>query len=119
MRRWNLPARHWRRMRILLDESLPIEVRSELPRHDVRTVREEGWSGLKNGELLARATDQFEVLLTTDRNLQYQQNLNRLPVAVVVLAAGTNRIEDLRRLIPRVLGVLSSLQPRTLSIVGA
>jgi len=106
-------------MRILLDESLPIEVRSELSGHDVRTVREQGWSGLKNGELLARAADQFEVVLTADRNLQHQQNLNRLPVAVVVLAARTNRIEDLRPLIPRVLGVLSSLQSRTLSIVGA
>ena len=106
-------------MRILLDESLPIEVRSELAGHEVRTVREEGWSGLKNGELLARATDQFDVVLTADRNLQYQQNLDRLPAAVVVLAAKSNRIEDLRPLIPRVLGMLSSLQPRTLSIVGA
>ena len=106
-------------MRILLDESLPIEVRSELAGHEVRTVREEGWSGLKNGELLARATDQFDVVLTADRNLQYQQNLDRLPVAVVVLAAKSNRIEDLRPLIPRVLGVLSSLQPRTLSIVAS
>jgi predicted nuclease of predicted toxin-antitoxin system len=106
-------------MRILLDESLPVEVRSELSGHDVRTVREQGWSGLTNGELLERAADPFDVLLTADRNLQYQQNLNRLPVAVVVLTARTNRIEDLRPLTPRVLEVLSSLQPRTLAIVGA
>jgi predicted nuclease of predicted toxin-antitoxin system len=106
-------------MRILLDESLPIELQSEFPGHDVRTVQEMGWSGLKNGELLARAADRFEVLITADQNLRHQQNLSRLPVAVVVLAAKSNRIEELRPLIPRLFGVLSSLQPRTLVQIGA
>jgi len=101
-------------MRILLDESLPIELRSELPGHGVRYVGELAWSGLKNGELLARAAPLFDVLLTADQNLEYQQNLNALPIAVVVLVAQSNRIEQLRPLLSRLLEVLSSLQPRTL-----
>jgi hypothetical protein len=78
-----------------------------------------GWGGLKNGELLARATSQFDVLLTADQNLPYQQNLDRLPIAVVVIAAKNSRIETLRALVPRLLAALSSIQPRTLIHVGA
>ena len=101
-------------MRILLDESLPKELQSELSGHDVRTVQEMGWSSLKNGELLARSVNQFDVFLTADQNLRYQQNLSALPVAVAVLVAKSNRIQDLRPLIPELLGALSALQPRTL-----
>lgn len=73
-------------MRILLDESLPIELCSEVFGHDVRYLREMGWSGLKNGELLRRAVASFDLLLTadSDQNLEYPQNLNRLPVAVAL-----------------------------------
>jgi len=105
-------------MRILLDESLPAELQAELPGHEVRTVREMGWSGPKNGELLARSANQFDVFLTADQNLQYQQNLLMLPVAVVVLAAKSNRIADLRSLIPQLIAVLSGLLPRTLKQIG-
>jgi Domain of unknown function (DUF5615) len=101
-------------MRLLLDESLPIELRYEVPGHDVRFVQEMGWSGLKNGELLGRAAALFDAVLTADQNLEYQQNLATLPVAVVVLVAHSNRIEQLRPLLPRLLQVLASLQPRTL-----
>ena len=101
-------------MRILLDESLPIELCSEVSGHDVRYVREMGWSGLKNGELLRRAAASFDLLLTADQNLEYQQNLNRLPVAVVVLVAPSNRIEQLRPLLLRLPNILASLRPRTL-----
>jgi PIN like domain len=101
-------------MRILLDESLPDELQSELAGHEVRTVRGMSWSGLKNGELLARSAGKFDVFLTADQNLQYQQNLGKLPISVVVLAGKSNRIEDLRSLIPRVLQSLPSLPARTL-----
>ncbi len=101
-------------MRILLDESLPIELRSEVPGHDVRYVRELGWSGLKNGELLARAAPLFDALLTADQNIEYQQNLDALPIAVVVLVARSNRMEQLRLLLPQLFQALSSLQPRSL-----
>jgi hypothetical protein len=101
-------------MRILLDESLPDELQAELTGHDVRTVGGVGWSGLKNGELLARSAREFDVFLTADQNLQYQQNLNKLPISVVVLAAKSNRILDLRPLIPQLLKTLASLPGRTL-----
>jgi hypothetical protein len=106
-------------MRILLDESLPIELRAEIPAHDVRYVRELGWSGLKNGELLARAAPIFDVLLTADRNLEYQQNLEKLPIAVVVLVARSNRVEQLRPLLPELHRALSLLQPCSLVRVEA
>src|SRR5690349_23330108 len=62
-------------MRILLDESLPIELRLDITGHDVRDVTGMGWSGLKNGELLARAATSFDALVTADQNIEYQQNL--------------------------------------------
>lgn len=99
-------------MRILLDESLPIELKTEISGHDVRSVREMGWSGLKNGELLRRASGSFDVFLTADQNLEYQQNLKTLPLAVVVLVAPSNRIEKLRPLLPRLLAALLSLPDR-------
>ena len=106
-------------MRILLDESLPIELRDALPRHAVRSVQEMGWSALTNGELLRRAVDEFDVFLTADQNLQYQQNIKILPIAVAVLVARSNRIESLRPLVPDLLAALTSLEPRTLLLVGA
>ena len=106
-------------MRILLDESLPIELRDELPQHAVRSVREMGWSALKNGELLGRATNQFDEFVTADQNRQYQQNLKILPIAVAVLVARSNRIQSLKPLLPDLLSALTSLEPRTLFRVGA
>lgn len=106
-------------MRILLDESLPKELQSELPGHDVRTVQEMGWSSLKNGEVLARSVNLFDVFLTADQNLRFQQNLSALPIAVAVLVAKSNRIQDLRPLIPELLRSLSALAPRTLVQIGS
>lgn len=106
-------------MRILLDESLPIELRDELPGNSVSSVREMGWSGLKNGELLLRAAARFDVFLTADQNLQYQQNLRTLPLAVAVLVARSNRIQDLKPLIAGLQSALAVLPPRTLVMVGA
>jgi len=105
-------------MRIRLDESLPRELKAELPGHDVRTTQEMGWSSLKNGELLERAAGQFDVFLTADQNLQYQQNLSKLPVAVVVLIARSNRIGDLRPLLPDLLAALLKPSSRTLLRIG-
>ena len=105
-------------MRILLDESLPRRLIRELPGHSVRTVTESGWSGVENGELLRTAASEFDVFLTADQNLEYQQNLRTLPVAVVVLVAHNNRFETLQPLMPAVLVCLEGLQPRTLVSVG-
>ena len=106
-------------MRILLDESLPIELRDALPQHDVHSVQEMGRSALRNGDLLQIAADQFDVFLTADQNLQYQQNLKVLPIAVAVLVARSNRIQSLEPLVPELLSALASMEPRTLLRVGS
>lgn len=73
-------------MRVLFDQGTPVPLRDHLSRHSVRTAFELGWSALKNGELLARAeAEGFEALVTTDRNLKYQQNLAARRIAVIVL----------------------------------
>ena len=79
-------------MRLLLDESVPSRLRRALPGHEVRTVGEMGWSGVKNGKLLALAATAFDAFVTVDKNLPYQQNLSTLPVAVIVLDARSNRV---------------------------
>jgi len=97
-------------MRILLDESLPRKLALSITGHEVQTVQKQGWAGLKNGELLRRASESFEVLVTGDQSLEFQQNLAKVSVAVVVLVAKNNRIETLRPLIPKLLAVLESIQ---------
>ncbi len=74
-------------MRLLLDECVPARFGRALPSHQVPTVVREGWSGIKNGKLLALAAGRFDVLVTVDKNLSYQQDTRNLPVAVVVLDA--------------------------------
>lgn len=113
-----MPAISSLRVRILLDESLPRPLGALLTGHAASTVRDEGWASLKNGELLRRAAERFDVLLTADQNLQYQQNLAALPVAVVVMVADSNRLESLEPLIPQVLELLKTLLPKTLRRVG-
>jgi len=98
-------------MRILLDESLPRELARGLSGHFVRTVVEMGWAGRKNGELLRLASAEFDVLLTADRNLEHQQNLAQLGVGIAVLIARTNRIEDLRPLLPALLAGIPNIRP--------
>jgi hypothetical protein len=105
-------------MRILLDESLPHRLSLALGGHEVRTVVEAGWSGVKNGKLLALASQRFDVFLTADQNLQYQQNLSTLPLAVIVLAARNNRLPTLLPLVPDVMVCLASLLPKTLSVIA-
>ena len=99
-------------MHILLDECMPRKLRRALPTHTVRTIREMGWAGKKNGELLAlMAGHGFEVLRTVDQNLRYQQNLTAAGVAVLVLVARSNRTADLLPLIPGAELALASIKP--------
>jgi predicted nuclease of predicted toxin-antitoxin system len=105
-------------MRVLLDESLPRRLRAELIGHQVLTVVECGWSGVKNGRLLGLAAARFEVFVTADQNLQYQQNLANLPLSVVVLVAKSSRFEALQPLVGAVLEALAELPRRTLVRVG-
>jgi len=106
-------------MRILLDGCAPRPLKRELADYEIRTVVEMGWSGKKNGELLKLMSQEgFTILLTTDQNLRYQQNLEQAGVAVVVLVARSNRLPDLVPLIPDVLSVLSTIAPGQVIEVG-
>lgn len=106
-------------MRVLLDESLPRPLARLVRGHEARTVTEIKWTSLGNGELLRRAAEHFDVVLTADQNIEFQQNLGTLPVAVVVLIAASNRLESLEPLVPELLRALDVLQPKTLVRVGA
>jgi hypothetical protein len=104
-------------MRILLDESVPEALGPLLVGHDWSSVRRQGWAGLMNGVLLSTAASRFDVLLTADKNMQYQQNLATLPMAVLVMRARSNRLVDLEPLMPKVAEACTRLAPRTLSVV--
>ena len=106
-------------MRILLDESLQHDLAKLIVGHDVSTVRDEGWSSIGNGKLLALASAKFDVFVTADRNIEFQQNLARLPMAVVVLVARKNRIQDIEPLLPELARTLNHLPPKALRRVGA
>ena len=106
-------------MRILLDECAPRPLKRELADYEIRTVVEMGWSGKKNGELLLLMSQEgFTILLTTDQNLRYQQNLQQAGVAVVVLVASSNRLPDLLPLVPDARTVLITITPGEVIEVG-
>ncbi len=99
-------------MRLLLDECVPRPLKRELRDYEVKTVVEMGWAGKKNGELLKlMMQESFTILLTTDQNLRYQQNLQQAGVAVVVMVAPSNRLPDLVPLIPSVCSALITIAP--------
>ena len=106
-------------MRILLDESVPGRLGSLLTGHSVATVQRKGWASIKNGKLLALAAGEFDVLLTADKGMEYQQNLATLPVSILIVLARSNRLEDLAAGVPVILSALAELQPRTLRKVVA
>lgn len=94
-------------MRLLLDECIDRKLVREFPSYEVKTVPQMGWAGIKNGQLLALAEAEFDVFITVDRNLSFQQNLPQFDIAVIVLQAPSNRLADLRPLAPKILAILS------------
>ena len=106
-------------MRVLLDESLPRTLVAHLTGLTVETVYDRGWSGLRNGELLQRASESCDVFLTADQNLPYQQNLTGYPIRVVVLAAVTNRVVDLLPLLERAVACARELELGEVRVVRA
>jgi hypothetical protein len=98
-------------MRVLLDACVPQDLRHGLGQHNTMTARYAGLSRLDNGKLLDAMVGQFDVLVTTDKRLQYQQNLAGRTIAVVVLNARGNRLKDLLPLVPELLTVLDDIQP--------
>ncbi len=93
-------------MKILLDECIDRRLVKEIAGHEVKTVPQMGWATIKDGELLALAEKDFEVFVTVDRNLSFQQHLPRYSLAVIVLRARSNRLQDLRPLVPKLLEML-------------
>lgn len=105
-------------MRVLLDEGVPQRLGRDIAGHDVSTVRQMAWTGMKNGDLLSVATRHFDVFVTVDKNLPRQP---RLPVhhpAIVVLRCPTNDINELRKLVPALLEILPKVGHDTVTFVG-
>src|SRR3990170_8215946 len=105
-------------MRLLLDECVPKRLKRELPGHDVQTVQDMGWAGIKNGALLKLAAGQFDALLTVDQGIEFQQNLSGLTISVVVMLAASNDVDDLRPLLLGVEQALAGLRVGEISRVG-
>ena len=100
-------------MKVLLDENLPHQIRLELPGHEVFTTAYMQWGGVENGELLRlAAANSFDVLITNDRGMEYEQDLGALPLAVVVISARANTVEAIRPILPELLEVLARLRPQ-------
>jgi len=106
-------------VRILLDECLPRRLKRDLVGHNARTVPEMGWASKQNGELLRLAERQFDVFLTVDRNLSFQQDATQFKIAIVVLAAKGNKYSDLQPLVDDVLAIVSTVAMGQVVKVGA
>jgi hypothetical protein len=95
-------------VKLLLDENLPHQLRLELPGHETFTAAYMKWSGIENGELLRLAKESgFDAVITNDRGLEYEQNLDTLPVAVVVILSKANTIEAIRPICGQLLATLA------------
>ena len=105
-------------MRVLLDENLPHDLCGFLTGHEVGTVAGRGWSGMLNGQLLKRASGEYDAFLTMDRRLPDQQGVAGLPFGILLLVAPSNRLTHLRPLVEDILRVLPSIAAGTLTIVG-
>ena len=106
-------------MKVFLDECVDWRLSRDIAGHEVKTARQMGWASIKNGELLVLAAQEFDVFVTVDRNLSFQQNLGAVAIAVIVLQAPTNRLADLRTLVPRLIAVIESARPGFSTIVSA
>jgi hypothetical protein len=104
---------------VLLDECVDRRLAGEIQGHDVKAVPDVGWAAPTNGELLSRAQREFDVFVTVDRNLPFQQDLLRFSIAVIVLRVPSVRLADLRGLIPRLLAALPVAKRGEVTWVGA
>ncbi len=104
-------------MRVLLDHCLDWRLSRSLPGHTIKSAGKLGWGGLKDRPLLARAAAQFDVLVTSDKNLPFQQELNEFNLAVAVLDVPSNRIEDCIPKMPTLLRLLPHLPKRRATLI--
>jgi hypothetical protein len=105
--------------RVLFDENMPRKLRREMPEVFVRTVQEEGWAGFENGNLLRRASASFDVLLTVDQRMRYQQNLSQFDIGMVVVETFDTTLVNLRRVLPEIRTAIESVTAGTVLIVKA
>jgi predicted nuclease of predicted toxin-antitoxin system len=98
-------------MKILLDHCTPATLRRHLASHEVKTARQMNWNGLDNGDLLREAQQQFDVMISTDSNIKYQQNLINYEIGLIVLRGRTNALPSLMELLPELLELLPTVQP--------
>lgn len=105
-------------MKLLLDECIDRKLARAFPGYEVKTVPQMGWAGVKNGKLLALAEAQFDVFITVDRNLSFQQNLPQFDLAIIVLQAPSNRLADLKPLAPEILSILEIASKGQATVVG-
>ncbi len=98
------------RLKVLIDECLDKRLAAEIPDALVKTVPQMGWAGLTNGKLLDKAQSHFDVFVTSDQNLSFQQNLKKYKITVVVLCPATNKIDDLKLLVPKLLKEVPGLK---------
>jgi hypothetical protein len=105
-------------MKLLLDECVTKYLKPEFPGHEVSTVEEAGFKGLKNGELLNAASAKFDVLVTVDQNLRFQQNLRDVSIAVLILQAPRTTFPFLRPLVPMAIKQLDSMKPGDVIIIS-
>jgi hypothetical protein len=104
-------------VRLLLDECIDRRLAREIRGHEISTVSGLEWIGISNADLLARSAGMFDVFVTVDRNLTFQRPVADLILAVIVLRARTNRLADLKSLVPGLLRALSTVQPGTVTLV--
>lgn len=98
-------------MKILLDECVTKHLKPYLAEHEVYTVREMQWSGIKNGRLMAFCVEHaFDILLTIDKNLQYQQNLDHYPISIVVLNSFSSKVDELVTFLPTFIDRVSTFE---------
>lgn len=107
-------------MRLLIDECLPRKVKFLFAEagHDCETVRDAGFSGKENGELLALADKKFEVFVTVDRNIPFQQNLAGMKIAILIICAPSSDLDDIRPHVPKAVAALKSIKPQQIVEVG-
>ena len=105
-------------MRLLIDDSLPWQFRALLIGHDAVTTAYMGWKGKSNGELLKLAASDFDVFITADRSIPYQQCITETDVAVVVVIADSNAIESLRPLAPLIVDALDTIRRGEIVHIG-
>ena len=105
-------------MKVFLDECVDWLLARDIVGHDVKTARQMGWTTIKNGALLTLVSQHFDVFLTVDRNLCFQQNLDSFPLAVIVLQAKSKRLADLRALVAKLLEAIGSAAAGNAKFIG-